>query len=140
MDTNDASSRPQLGVKVLGPNDEPQNPAALVAVNFGDYRRQEVWVRSGVNIGNWYPLGGEFGIPPVVEDPRVARRPAGTIPLHPGWYDVLARGPVVLLSPGQGGVYASGWGAGRRRLLEQIEELRDDEDQPPTDHPHHSAI
>jgi hypothetical protein len=44
--------------KLLGPDDEPRNSGALVAVHYGDHRRQEVWVRS---IGNWYPLHGEFG-------------------------------------------------------------------------------
>ena len=129
--------------KNLGPDDEPQGSGAIVAVHYGDYRRQEIWVSSGANIGNWYCLGGEFrvGGPPTAEDRRsYAERmtsrehwvqPPGTIPLQPVWTDVLGRGPVVLLAAGQDDVYAAGWEAGRRRMLEQIEDLRDDEDVPP---------
>lgn len=127
--------------RLLGRNDEPQGSGAVVAVHYGDYRRQEIWVSSGANIGNWYSLGGEFGRPKVVDDPRSHtqkmfdpgswQQPDGTIPLHPTWDDVIGRGPVVLLVPGQEDAYANGWEAGRRRLLEQVEELRDSEDVPP---------
>jgi hypothetical protein len=122
---------------------EPQyGPGAVFAVFWGDYRRQEIWVASGANIGNLYPLGGEFGVPKVVEDPRDdferglhSRdrwvQPPGTVPLHPTWSDLVARGPVVMLVPGQADAYAAGWATGRQRLLEQIEELRDEEDEPP---------
>jgi hypothetical protein len=130
-------------LKLLGPDDEPQDSGAVVAVHWGDYRRQEVWVSSGANIGNWYCLGGEFrvGGPPSVDDPRpyaekmISReywtQPPGTVPVQPVWDDVLKRGPVVLLTPGDEAVHTAGWVAGRRRLLEQIETLRDDEDVPP---------
>jgi hypothetical protein len=96
-------------------------------------RKQEVWVSSGTNVGNWYPLGGEFGTPKVVEDPRTPmekmmsreywRQPPGTVPLHPTWSDVLARGPVVLLAAVDGAAYLAGWRAGRRELWQQMEEL-----------------
>ncbi len=127
--------------RLLGPNDEPQNSGAVVALNYGDYRSQEIWVSSGANIGNWYPLGGEFGRPKVVEDPRteaqklsdsICRRPEwqqppGTIPLHPDWSDVLARGPVTLLVAGDDEAYTRGWRAGRRALWESMEsEIYDD--------------
>jgi hypothetical protein len=119
--------------KLLGPDGEPQGGGAVVAVNYGDYRTQEIWVRSGANIGNWYPLGGEFGQPRVVEDPmpsarramsrEVWRQPPGTIPLHPHWSDVLARGPVVLLTAADGDAYLAGWKAGRRDLWQSMEEV-----------------
>lgn len=100
----------------LGPSDEPQDSGAVVAVNYGDYRTQECWVRSGANIGNWYCLGGEFGDP----HPFVAKA-------HPTWEDVLARGPVTLLCPGSQEAYAVGWANGRRRMVEQMEEVADDD-------------
>lgn len=109
-------------------------PGTVVAVNYGDYRTQEVWVASGPNVGNWYPLGGEFGRgPKVAEDPRtplqkVWHPPPGTIPLHPHWADVVARGPVTLLVAAQDAAYTAGWRNGRRRLYEQVESLRDEED------------
>ena len=116
----------------------------VVAIHWGDYRRQEIWVASGANIGNWYPLGGEFGRPKMWVDPRselerLAHYPhrdtsgpgPGEVPLHPVWSDLVARGPVTLLVPAQADTYAAGWADGRRRLLEQIEELRDEEDVPP---------
>jgi hypothetical protein len=120
---------------ILGPHDEPQDSGALVAVHYGDYHHQEIWVRSGANIGNWYPLGGEFGRPRAWSDPRNevekmidfgrgVRPPCpgpGEVPLHPHWEDVLKRGPVTLLVAGDAEVRAAGWAAGRRRLLEQIE-------------------
>jgi hypothetical protein len=133
----------RTALKLLGTDDEPQGSGAVVAVHWGDYRRQEIWVASGANIGNWYCLGGEFrvGGPPAVDDPRPYHektfsreywvQPPGTVPVQPTWEDVVKRGPVVLLTPGQDGVYAAGWEAGRRRMLEQIETLRDDEDVPP---------
>lgn len=127
--------------ETLGPDDEPRNAGAVVAVHYGDYRRQEIWLNSGIMGGTWYALGGEGHRPEVVRDPRTELKklyggsrfiqPPGTIPPYPEWEDVLARGPVVLLVPGQDEAHAAGWEAGRRRLLEQIEELRDDEDVPP---------
>jgi len=101
---------------MLGPSDEPQNSGAVVAVNYGDYRRQQIFVASGSSIGNWYCLGGEFGVP---------RHGTDDLPLHPVWDDVLARGPVTLLSAGEQDTYAVGWANGRRRLVEQMEELSD---------------
>jgi len=126
--------------KVFGPSDpEPDvRSGAIVAVHYGDYRLQEIWVQSGANIGNWYPLGGEFGRPKVVEDDRPYHvrmmgnerwvQPPGTIPLHPRWEDITARGPVTLLVPGDQAMYVAGWADGRNRLLEQIDGLREDED------------
>jgi hypothetical protein len=98
----------------VGWEDEPQRSGAIVAVHYGDYHRQEVWVRSGANIGNWYPLGGEFGTP-------------RELPPHPHWEDVLARGPVTLLVSDQQQAYADGWANGRRRLARQIETLSEEE-------------
>jgi hypothetical protein len=126
-----------MTTRLLGHDDEPQNSGAVVAVNYGDYSTQEIWVSSGANIGNWYPLGGEFGRPRVAEDPRNElekitnrdpwRQPAGTIPLHPHWDDVLARGPVTLLVAGDVEAYTRGWRAGRRALWQSMEnELYDD--------------
>lgn len=108
----------RTALKLLGTDDEPQGSGAVVAVHWGDYRRQEIWVASGANIGNWYCLGSEFGIP-------------RGLPTHPRWEDVLARGPVTLLVPGEKHAYADGWANGRRRLLEQIATLSDDEMEPP---------
>lgn len=120
----------------LGSHDEPQYSGAVVAVNYGDYDRVEIWVRSGANIGAWYCLGGEFGRPKVWVDPRpsmltwdlrVPPRPGpGEIPQHPHWEDVLARGPVTLLVPGDQDSYRAGWDNGRRRLAEQVETLSGD--------------
>lgn len=121
----------------LGHADEPQESGAVVAVHWGNYRDQEIWVRSGANIGNWYPLGGEFGRPRVAEDPRSEleklssrehwQRPAGTIPQHPHWSDVLARGPVTLLTPGDDATYAAGWRNGRKALWDHMENYIHDE-------------
>lgn len=122
--------------RLLGEADEPQGSGAVVAVHFGDYRRQEIWVNSGANIGNWYCLGGEFGTPKVVEDPRTPfdmirqtqwTQPPGTLPLHPTWYDVLRRGPVTLLVPGDDAAYVAGWRAGRRALHNDMENLIHDD-------------
>lgn len=123
-----------MGARLLGPNDEPQESGAVVAVHFGDYRRQEIWVRSGANIGNWYCLGSEFGTPKTWDDPRSyadkmfdrsppPMRPAGTVPLQPDWYDVAARGPVTLLVGADGDAYVQGWRAGRRDLWQQMEDV-----------------
>jgi len=122
----------------LGPYDEPQNSGAVVAVNYGDYDRLEVWVRSGANIGAWYCLGNEFGQPKVWIDPRPTMwtwdrsapppRPGpGEVPQHPHWEDVLARGPVTLLVPGDQDAYRAGWRNGRRRMVEQMETVAEDE-------------
>jgi hypothetical protein len=102
----------------LGPSDEPQYSGAVVAVNYGDYRSQEIFVRSGANQPCWYCLGNEFGVP---------RHGSDELPLHPHWEDVLARGPVTLLSAGEQDTYAAGWANGRRRMLEQMEEWGDDD-------------
>jgi hypothetical protein len=101
---------------MLGPSDEPHNCGAVVVVHYGNYRRQEIFVSSGANLGNWYCLGGEFGVP---------RHGSSELPLHPVWADVLARGPVTLLSAGDQATYAAGWAAGRRRMVQQMEELGD---------------
>lgn len=122
----------------LGPDDEPRDSGALVLVWAGDYRRQEVWVASGANIGNWYCLGNEFGRPKVWDPPRdpiidllrrdpPPPRPAGTIPLQPDWYNVLERGPVSLLGHDNVTAYRTGWRNGRRRLHEEIESLAEDD-------------
>lgn len=126
---------------LLGPNDEPQESGAVVAVHWGDYRRQELYVRSGANIGAWYPLGGEFGQPKVAEDPRTPmekmtsreywQQPPGTIPLHPDWYDVLKRGPVTLLVPGDRDSYLRGWRAGRRDLWQAMEDVAGEDPREP---------
>jgi hypothetical protein len=100
----------------LGSEDEPQTSGALVLVWAGDYRRHEVWVASGANIGNWYCLGNEFLRPKVWDPPRQdvwdrspqLPRPAGTIPTQPDWSHVLGRGPVMLLSTGRGDAYREG--------------------------------
>lgn len=125
--------------KPLDWEDEPQECGAVVAVHYGDYRRQEIWVNSGSNIGNWFCLGGEYGRPRAWDDPRseleklgwrgpVPRPGPNEIPRYPHWEDVLARGPVTLLVPGEQQAYAAGWVNGRRRLVEQITELGDAED------------
>jgi hypothetical protein len=122
-------------VSDLGPDDEPQHGGALVLVWAGDYRMQEVWVASGANIGNWYCLGNEFSRPTVWEPPKrefwdrspEPPRPAGTIPQHPTWDDVLTRGPVSLLSHDNVTAYRAGWSNGRRRLSQEIESLAEDD-------------
>jgi hypothetical protein len=120
----------------LGPPDEPRQPGAVVAVNYGDYRSQELWICSGSSIGNWWCLGGEYGRPRAWIDQRTEmekmlhRGPKpgpgpDEVPQYPHWEDVLARGPVTLLSAGEQDTYAAGWANGRRRMLEQMEELGD---------------
>lgn len=99
---------------------------ALAVVHYGDYRRQEVWVASGANVGNWYPLGGEFW---AVWAKR--RMPPGVTKDHPVWDDVTARGPVTLVAAMPEESYHLGRRDGRRRLLDQIEELHDAEDDGP---------
>jgi hypothetical protein len=124
--------------KTLGPSDEPQYPGAIVAVHYGDCRSQEAWIRSSASVGNWYCLGGAFGTPHVWIDDRTPlekvghrgpepRPGPGEIPQHPHWEDVLARGPVTLLSAGEKDTYAAGWANGRRRMVEQMEEVVDDD-------------
>lgn len=95
---------------------------AVVAVHYGDYRRQEIWVASGENIGNWYPLGNEFW--PVFGRQRM---PPGITKRHPTAEDVIARGPVTLLVAAQDETYTAGWVAGRRDLLDDIMSLADNE-------------
>lgn len=109
----DATAAPRL----LGPYDEPQTSGAVVAVHWGDYRRQEIWVASGSNIGAWYPLGGEHW---AVWDRK--RMPADVTKQHPDWSDVLARGPVTLLVPADGEAYRQGWRNGRRALWQSMED------------------
>lgn len=121
----------------LGPSDEPQNSGAVVAVDYGDYRTQEIWISSGSNIGNWWCLGGEYGRPKPWDgltdmqkltwprDKPLPKPGPNEIPRFPTWQDVLARGPVTLLSAGDQAAYKAGWDAGRRRLVQQIEELSD---------------
>jgi hypothetical protein len=92
---------------LLGPGDEPQTPGAVVAVNWGDYRRQELWTASGNDIGTWI-------WPPSVAWCHVR---------GPGWSDVLARGPVVLLTAAPEDAYRAGQVAGRRELLAKIQEM-----------------
>lgn len=131
---------PLAGMTFTEKDPEPDlRPGTICAVHFGDYRHQEVWVVSGANIGNLYPLGGEFGRrPQVAEDPRTAaekmfsrdrwQQPPGTIPLHPVWRDVVRRGPVTVLYAGANDIYTHGWRDGRRHLLGEIEQLADDGD------------
>ena len=109
-------SEPTPHPTTLGPHDEPQTPGAIVAIHHGDYQRQEIWVRSGANIGNWYPLGGEFGLPGW----------EARVPQHPHWEDVLKRGRATLLTASDEATYAAGWQNGRRRMVEQMEEVADD--------------
>lgn len=104
----------------LGPDDEPQHSGAVVAVNYGDYRTQELWVRSGANIGVWYLLGGEWG--------RNINDGIPRPPQHPHWEDVLARGPVTLLVAGDQDSYRAGWRNGRRRMVEEMEQVADDDE------------
>jgi hypothetical protein len=110
------------GLRLLGPDDEPQSSGAVVAVNYGDYRRQEIWVASGTNIGNWHPLGGEHWL---VWDRQ--QMPAGVTKRHPTWEDVLARGPVVLLTAATEDAYEAGWVAGRRQLVKTVETLAEED-------------
>lgn len=111
MTTTDA------GRHLLGRDDEPRDSGAVVAVHYGDYRQQEIWVSSGANVGDWYPLGGEFW---AVWDRK--RMPAGVTKPHPKWSDVLARGPVTLLVPAGTAAYEAGWVAGRHDLAARIGE------------------
>lgn len=104
--------------RFLGPHDEPRHNGAAVAVHWGDYRRQEIWVASGANIGAWYPLGGEYWL---VWDRK--QMPPGVTKQHPDWRDVLARGPVVLLTAATEDAYNAGWRAGRRGLLDAMEDM-----------------
>lgn len=119
--------------------DEPQTSGAIVAVHYGDYRQQEIWVRSGTNIGNWYCLGGEFGRPKPWDDPRSFTErigrwgpgpepPPGHVRRHPTWEDILKRGPVTVLTATDQESYRNGWRNGRRRMTEQIEQVADDDE------------
>ncbi len=139
VDQADRRILPAMTDLTLGPDDEPQHSGAVVAVNYGDYDRQEIWVCSGANIGAWYCLGGEFGFPKVWLDRRgssekmLDRGPAprpgpNEIRQHPRWEDVLARGPVTLLTAGDQESYRAGWRNGRRRMVEQMETVADDDD------------
>lgn len=123
---------------LLGPYDEPQNSGAVVAVHWGDYRLQEIWQRSGSSIGNWWCLGGEWGRPKVWIDTRNSleqlahRGPEpgpgpNEIRQFPTWQDILARGPVILLVPGDQDSYRAGWRNGRRRMAEQMEAVSYDD-------------
>lgn len=116
----------------LSAQDEPQRGSALVAVYFGVYWRQEIWVRSGANPGTWYCLGGEFGAPKVWDDNVPAslwnaanktplKRPPNTIPAHPCFADILARGPVTLLLSEPAEAYHHGWASGVRAAQQRIE-------------------
>ena len=123
----------------LGMHNEPRGIGAVVAVNYGDYRTQEIWISSGSFIGNWWCLGGEWGRPKVWMDQRTemdkllgrrelqSRPGPGEIPEYPRWEDVLRRGPVTLLVPGNQATYREGWKAGRRRMVEEMETISDDE-------------
>jgi len=126
-------------MREVGWEDEPQQPGAVVAVHYGDDYRQEIWVRSSPNFGNWYCLGGEFGRPKIWDDPRTELeklawrdRPApkpgpGEVLRYPHWEDVLARGPVTLLTAGHDEAYKSGWANGRRHLAQQVETLSEED-------------
>jgi hypothetical protein len=96
---------------------EPEvRSGALAVVNYGDYRIQEVWVRCGSNIGNWYPLGNQYGNPALRECPQ-----------HPHWEEIVVRGPVTIVTALPQDAYEQGWKDGRQRLYEQVEEMKDDE-------------
>jgi hypothetical protein len=124
-------------VRLLGPADEPRDSGSVVAVNYGDHREQEIWVRvGGVHHGTWCPIGGEYGKSQIAEDPDPSRtllrrdhwqRPPDAIPQHPQWHDVLARGPVVLLLPAGQDAYLNGWRAGRRDLWQAMEETAEED-------------
>lgn len=109
-----------------GGEDEPHDSGAIAVTWLGDYRYQCVWVRSGANIGNWYPLGNEFGRPQTWADPRnelermtspapEGRAPRNMVPLHPEWADLLDRGPVTVLAATNQKAYERGWAAGVRK-------------------------
>lgn len=119
-----------MSARLLGSHDEPQDSGAVVAVHYGDYRRQELWVSSGSSVGTWYPLGGEHW---VVWDRQ--QMPAGVTKTHPDWRDVLARGPVTLLVPGDDDTYRRGWRAGRRALWQDMEDATHDDPPPPKETP-----
>lgn len=92
----------------------PNASAGTIAVvHYGDYRRQEIWVLCGSNVGNWYPLGNQYGNR-ALNDP--------TVPQHPHWDDIVARGPVTILAATSQEAYRSGWADGRRNLFEQVEQ------------------
>jgi hypothetical protein len=120
-----------MTAKLLGPNDEPPNSGAVVAVHYGDYRQQEIWLKAGIMDGSWCALGGEGLRPPrTVDDPRnelkklsgkVWRQPEGTVPSWPDWSHVLARGPVTLLAAGNADMYAKGWRDGVRHTAQSME-------------------
>ncbi len=127
-----------MTARLLGPRDEPQQSGAVVAVHFGDYRLQEIWVRSGSDIGTWLPLGGQWGRPKVWIDDRTSMaklmhhgpepRPGpGEVPQYPHWEDVLARGPVSLLVAADAEPYNAGWRAGRRDLWHAMEEVAEED-------------
>lgn len=120
----DAPATGTQPAKVFNAGDpEPEvSVGALAVVHYGDYRAQEVWVASGSNIGNWYPLGGEHW---VVWDRK--RMPAGVTKSHPTWDDVTARGPVTLLVAASREAYRQGWASGRRDLFLAIEELSEED-------------
>ena len=94
--------------RYLGPADEPQDPGAIVAVHYGDYRQMELWVASSGDIGVWVPI----------------RAPG--LPIRGVWTDVLDRGPVVLLTPAPEDVYRAGHAAGVRELFAKIQEIGED--------------
>lgn len=133
----DEATVPEPAAASVGYSDEPQHSGAVVAVHYGE-PQQEIWVRSRLNIGNWYPLGSEYGRPRPWDDPRSPleklswrgpdpRPGPGEVPRHPCWGDVLDRGPVTLLTAGNQESYRSGWRNGRRRMVEQMEAVEDDE-------------
>ncbi|WP_426513147.1 hypothetical protein ACPPVO_22475 [Dactylosporangium sp. McL0621] len=120
-----------MTAKLLGLFDEPQDRAAVVATNYGDYHQQMIWLKSEVMDGHWIALGGDGIRPQVVNDPRNEleklgrrhewRQPSGTVPSWPRWEDVVAHGPVVLLTAGDDEMFASGWRAGIRHTAQQME-------------------
>jgi hypothetical protein len=129
--------------KLLGPRDKPQQAGAVVAVHYGDCRRQEFWIASGSSGGNWFCLGGEYGRPKVWIDSRThmekmlqrgpePRPGPDEVPQFPHWEDVLARGPVTLLVAGDTDSYRQGWRNGRKALWDSMEnEIYDDPQEVP---------
>lgn len=113
------------------------NPGAVLALNYGDYRNQYLFVVSGADYGVLVQLGNGYGHRiQVADDDRTTmqqmsgepwRQPPGTLPRHPHWEDVVALGPLTLLIPGDQDMYRQGWTDGRKRLVEQFESLADEE-------------
>lgn len=109
------------------------NPGDVLAVNHGNYQTQEIWVVDGANTGAIFPLGGLHHRVNWVEvtRPKTPRRDLfdrdhDACPRHPEWEDVVARGPVTVLTGMPQDAYNLGWRDGRQDLLGQIETLAEE--------------